>query len=215
MDNLNNSKRSNSLLILTIAAGVILIGLLAFVAYRILDKSKTEDNTDLKTSSSISQDSVKTSGNTQTAQDKVSNNKKVNPVISSAEAVTFVNQWAAYQSAINIPAYTNCYSLEFRGVKRTKSGREYTYDYSGWISDRTKMYAKQSYIVLNAENVTLTKYDANTRVAEVNFWQTYKTKKYSDDGQKFIHLKKNADGEIKIVYEELKYSLPEGVTEGD
>ena len=44
-------------------------------------------------------------------------------------------------------------------------------------------------------------------IATVNFEQTYRSAIYSDRGAKVIKVKKFPDGE-KIIYEELKYSLP-------
>lgn len=126
--------------------------------------------------------------------------------LSQSEVEAFVEKWISFQNNKAVNAYASLYDPSFRGIKRTKSGRTYNYDYSGWIADRTKMYRGTNYLNINASDIKLVGFDQSNGHSKVGFMQTFFSDNYSDEGMKIMTLIKDRSGEIKISYEELLYS---------
>ncbi len=131
--------------------------------------------------------------------------KTVRP-ITSEEVNSFIAKWCTLQSTKNISQYLNCYSSNFMGIKRTNSGKEYTYDFAGWAADRAKMYESAENLSISASNVNVKSGPDASGVYTIEFDQYYYSKKYNDKGKKVMKLKRSEEGDIKITYEELLYS---------
>lgn len=190
-----NKKRNRNILI---AGSVIIFALIAFIIVLII---KETDN--LKTSDATITNENRNKINPQTKQTK--------DMITESEAIDFIHQWQQAQNDIDIPKYVSYYADEFFGIKRTLSGKQYNMDYTKWINDRRKMYSNASYINVACEDIKVTELNSQTGTAKVSFQQTYLStnkagKSYDDQGRKIIKLKKDTNGKIKIIYEELIYS---------
>lgn len=123
--------------------------------------------------------------------------------ISEAEVRTFFDRWLAAWNNIDAPTYSACYSRDFYGIKRMKSGTTKTYDFQGWIDDRITMARKATGLLIQAEDLNVSIDDASN--ATVRFTQFYYSEKYSDQGPKVLKIR-SENGTLKIVYEELEYS---------
>lgn len=181
----NTSKKSNSILYLAVLIIIIVIGGVIFIVSRDDDAPNQQVVISNKTIQP-------NSGNNSVSK------------ITESEINNFVRSWADAQSNKRISEYTSMYDASFNGVKRTKAGKTYNLGYSEWINDRTSMYNK-------ARGLSVTYSDLNTKItsdntAEVSFKQYYNSAQYSDEGHKILRLKKDSNGIIKIIFEELIYS---------
>jgi hypothetical protein len=195
-------KKSNAVLIVVISAAVLILGILGLVISLLLGKNNGKG-----VDSSVN---IKPETKTETTAPKTEE-KKVLP-LSEYEVKGFVNEWASAQSDKNISKYILLYADDFHGVKRTKSGRTYDYNYSGWVADRTKMYSGNKYISVTVDKIKISNLNSPEGTAEVTFYQYFNsyqyntTKSYSDEGQKVLKIRKEQNGDIKIFFEELVYS---------
>ena len=123
--------------------------------------------------------------------------------ITESELRTFFDKWLAAWNNIDAPTYSACYSRDFYGIKRMKSGTTKTYDFQAWIDDRITMARKATGLLIQAEDLTISIDDASN--ATVRFTQLYFSQKYSDQGPKVLKIR-SENGTLKIVYEELEYS---------
>lgn len=174
-------KKSSSIVATLIATALVVVGVTAYLLFR-TDTDSVQKN------------------------DTVSSIPKVTKSITSEEVSAFVNKWCSYQSMKSIPQYLNCYSSDFVGIKRTNSGKEFTYDYSGWAADRVKMYESAEGLNISASNVKIVSGPDASGVTTIEFDQFYYSKKYNDKGKKIMKLKRSGESDIKITYEELLYS---------
>lgn len=115
-----------------------------------------------------------------------------------------INRWVRAQNEKDLRSYESCYGPSFEGIKRTKSGRSYSYDFNGWMKDRWKMISVAVGLNLEVKNMRIS-VDGDS--ANVEFDQYYHSLRYSDWGPKVVTVKLTPAGE-KIVYEELKASYP-------
>lgn len=113
--------------------------------------------------------------------------------------------WARAQNEKDIRRYASCYAAEFQGLKRTKSGRVYSYDFNGWMKDRWNMIKVAVGLNLEVKNLRIT---LERDYALVEFDQYYRSVKYSDWGPKVMRVTLAPGAEPKISYEELKASNP-------
>lgn len=117
----------------------------------------------------------------------------------------FVNDWVNYQNNKNYSAYINCYSLDFKGIKRTKSGKTTAYNYSEWTEDRIKMYSSAKNLYISIRDFEVKQTNNSTQAAVVIFLQNYTSADYQDEGKKMLKMRIE-NGMFKIYYEELFYS---------
>jgi uncharacterized membrane protein YccF (DUF307 family) len=123
--------------------------------------------------------------------------------VSQTEASTFLGKWCSLQSNKTFSQYVELYSQDFQGIKRTKSGKIYNFDYEQWMSDRAKLYKRARYLSVAADNIAVMDFDSNSKLTTVQFTQRYSSDKYSDQGTKLVKLRKSGDGNIKIAFEEM------------
>ncbi|MBX7047362.1 MAG: hypothetical protein K1X86_16145 [Ignavibacteria bacterium] len=149
---------------------------------------------------------------------KNQNSSNFSGFFSESSLKNFVNDWVGYQNNKNYPAYINCYSVDFNGVKRTKSGKTTNYNYSQWTEDRVKMYSSAKNLSIWIDEIEVKQLDNTNKTATVIFVQYYISDKYSDKGKKMLKIK-NENSSFKIYYEELFYSTDsidnDVVEEGD
>lgn len=126
------------------------------------------------------------------------------PALTEEAVRNLIERWRLAQNSKDFAAYQSCYDQSFEGIKRTASGREVKYDYSGWMQDRRRMMNEA--LGLNVEVRSL-QVSVNGDTAEVSFTQTYRSASYSDEGRKLMRVRRTAQGD-KIVYEDLKDSHP-------
>ena len=183
---------------------VIIIALTAVVLYLMsANTSRNEPETAEKQNTSASPGNknlqeAKTTGNS-TGENIAEPTGKI-----SENAVrNLINKWEQAQENKSIAVYKSCYGQPFTGIKRTAKGSS-TFDYTGWMKDRSQMIRQAADLSIEIQDLQIS-IDAD--IATVNFEQIYRSAIYSDRGAKVIKVKKFPDGE-KIIYEELKYSLP-------
>lgn len=121
---------------------------------------------------------------------------------SPEEIQNFLNGWGQLQTSKNINGYLALYASDFRGVKRTVTGKTTSYNYQEWVLDRRQMYQKGENISVTADNVGITNYDNANGVITVEFMQHYNSSSYSDLGRKQMKLRREGIS-YKIVYEEM------------
>lgn len=153
----------------------------------------------------INGDSTENTSHSNNIPKSSENKKKI--TITESEVKNFIYQWQTNQNNINIDAYLSQYSPDFQGVKRTKGGKTIYMNYSEWADDRRKMYSSAKNLYIGVSDLVVKELNTDNNTATVEFYQKYSSQKYSDEGQKVIKLKKNANGELKIYYEELLYSI--------
>lgn len=136
---------------------------------------------------------------------KEKNNPNSNFEISDNSLNKFVNEWVGYQNNKNYSAYINCYSTDFKGIKRTKSGKTTNYNYSEWTEDRIKMYSSAKNLFISTADFEVKQINNTSQAAVVIFMQYYTSAGYSDEGKKMLKIK-NENGIYKIYFEELFYS---------
>lgn len=116
-----------------------------------------------------------------------------------------ITAWARAQNEKDLPSYSSCYAAEFKGLKRTKSGRIYSYDFNGWMKDRWNMIRVAAGLNVEVRSLRIT---LEGDSANVEFDQYYHSLKYRDWGPKLMKVKLAPTGAPKIIYEELKASYP-------
>src|SRR5690606_7560528 len=122
-------------------------------------------------------------------------------LISEEEINIFLNKWLQAQNDKLYEEYSGCYSNQFQGVRRTKSGGVYYFDYSDWLHDRIKMYTSAKNLNISIGNVQRLDNDFNGTT--IKFIQKYSSDAYQDIGEKIMKLVKKGNGELRIVYEEM------------
>ena len=123
------------------------------------------------------------------------------------EVNQFLQKWSSYQSNNNINQYLACYDKSFVGVKRTKTGNTYRYNLAEWSKDRSKMYAKAVNLSVTVDTINIDDFDNTSKITTISFMQYYSSKGYSDKGKKLVKIIKDNNGNIRIVHEELLYSV--------
>ncbi len=139
---------------------------------------------------------------------------KPTPATVAAQVKVALDSWAQSQNAAHdFARYIALYDAEnFRGVKRTTSGKVRRYDFAGWRKDRARMFKGKP--VVAVENPTIkTWLDPGAKfkpgIIEVRFVQRWKTLKYADHGIKVLLFWRNPRTEkIGIMYEDLLNSEP-------
>lgn len=130
------------------------------------------------------------------------------------EAVlTALSDWTRAQSAGDATAYFAFYAeSSFRGVRRTASGTEKSFDFAGWREDRAPMLAKKP-IVVAAFPQVLTWHVSEATLepgfVETRFIQRFKLGKYADHGPKVLRWRWHGEGAgWKIDHEDMVSSQP-------
>ncbi len=123
------------------------------------------------------------------------------------EVKQFLKKWSSYQSNKYINQYLAFYDKSFVGVKRTKTGNTYRYNLEEWTKDRSKMYAKAVNLSIVVDAVTIDNFDNKKNITTISFVQYYSSKSYSDKGKKLMKIIKDYNGNIRILHEELLYSV--------
>jgi Tfp pilus assembly protein PilE len=121
------------------------------------------------------------------------------------ETLTFMKKWGELQSNKDVSGYLAMYATDFRGIKRTTSGKTTYYNFQGWAADRTKMYERAKSISVVADEVRVTGTDEAMGVTTAEFVQRYNSDTYCDKGRKVIKIRRDGN-ELKIVHEELLFS---------
>ncbi|RPI12409.1 MAG: hypothetical protein EHM58_20150, partial [Ignavibacteriae bacterium] len=135
------------------------------------------------------------------------NTKNIVTPITEAEINKFLELWTSYQNNKSISQYLGLYSSDFQGIKRTKSGKASYMNYSEWSTDRAKMYETAVNLNISLYSISVKEINKENGIATVEFGQVYSSAKYTDDGQKTMKLRKDSSGNIKIIFEEMKYSV--------
>ncbi len=130
-----------------------------------------------------------------------------NLTIGMDEVKHFLQKWSSYQLNKNIDQYLACYDKSFVGVKRTKTGNTYRYNLAEWSKDRSKMYAKAVNLSVTVDAINIDDFDNTNKITTISFMQYYSSKGYSDKGKKLVKIIKDNNGYIKIIHEELLYSV--------
>jgi serine/threonine protein kinase len=175
-------QKNNKIILIGVLSGVIIIAVLLIIFI-------TSDGTEEKKKTTVIDSLI-----------------KKNKTINENEVRTFITQWQSYQNSINISGYLSQYSSDFQGIKRTKSGKTFYLNYSEWSADRSKMYSTAENLYIGVTDIVVRNYDNNNGTVEATFKQTYTSKKYTDEGQKILKIKKDYNDVLKIYYEELIYS---------
>jgi serine/threonine-protein kinase len=115
-----------------------------------------------------------------------------------------VNRWVSAQNTKDFASYESCYGVPFDGIKRTKTGRVYHYDFNSWMKDRWQMISAAAGLRIEVKNLRVS---IEGDFATVEFDQYYHSVRYSDWGPKLLRVKL-APADERIVYEELKASFP-------
>lgn len=139
-------------------------------------------------------------------QSVLTSQSSISPPTTLDEVKTFLEGWSESQSNKDLNKYLTLYSSDFQGIKRTKSGKSTTYNFQQWAKDRSKMYATASNLSVSVADIKITTAEDSTGVITVEFLQAYSSDKYSDRGRKLMRLKRD-EGELKIVFEEMLYSI--------
>jgi len=130
----------------------------------------------------------------------------------SKEALTLLDAWVKAQNAGDQAAYFAMYEPKhFKGVKRTSNGKATRFDFSGWKTDRGRMFAHHPAVAAeSAEVTTWLESAANLKhgVSVIRFTQRWKTEKYADHGIKVLHVWRGPDGAQHIIYEDLLNAEP-------
>ena len=121
--------------------------------------------------------------------------------LSNGEIAGFLTRWSQSQSYYDFADYADCYSYGFQGMKMNKRGRRVYFDYGGWLNDRQNMYSRAVNLNVSTSNIrVISRDDWGTTI---QFTQYYYSDPYQDTGEKLMKLRKDNDGAIRIVYEEM------------
>jgi hypothetical protein len=121
--------------------------------------------------------------------------------LSNGEIAGFLTRWTQSQNYYDFSDYADCYSYSFQGMKLNKRGRSVYFDYDGWLNDRQKMYSRATNLNISTSNLRVISRDEWGTT--VQFTQYYYSDSYQDTGEKLLKLRKDNDGSIRIVYEEM------------
>lgn len=124
------------------------------------------------------------------------------PVVTAEKARDFVSSWIGAQNEKNFELYALLYHPNFQGIKRTRSGRIYTYSHQTWMADRRKMFRNTTNLTVSVSDVMVEEVNGT---AIVKFTQYFSAKEYADYGPKILKLV-NLNGRTVIVKEELLWS---------
>jgi hypothetical protein len=131
--------------------------------------------------------------------------------ITEAEVREFVGRWQIAQGTRDVASYKALYATDFYGTKRTKSGKTYSYDYAGWVSDRGNQLRSAVRVVVEVSELAV-RVSSNGLSASVEFTQYYyldsgKGKPYGDQGPKVLQVRRETpSGRLLIVSEEMAWS---------
>jgi ketosteroid isomerase-like protein len=112
------------------------------------------------------------------------------------EARALLDRWLDDQNKGDFAAYEKLYADDFIGVRRS-GPRTATFDRSGWLQDRQRMFRKK--MEVEAQNVRVFARPGSARVV---FTQRWSSGSYHDLGPKHLVLR-HAPGGYQIVREEL------------
>lgn len=124
------------------------------------------------------------------------------PVVTAEKARDLVSAWVLAQNEKDFESYRLLYHPNFQGIKRTRSGRIYTYSHSTWMADRRKMFRNTTNLTVSVSDVFVEEVNGT---AIVKFTQYFSAKEYADYGPKFLKLV-SLNGRTVIVKEELLWS---------
>ncbi|CAN5384720.1 hypothetical protein BH10BAC5_BH10BAC5_25710 [soil metagenome] len=213
----NNSKK---IYIILLIAVVIICGA-AIYFFAIKNKTDKPIITETKTDNSISPDEIKKKElelkerelDLKEKELKNKSSTESNIPFTKSYVENFVNNWVNFQTKKNYTDYINCYSTDFKGIKRTKTGKASSYGYSDWTQDRVKMYSAAKNLYINIADFQVKEINNVNETASVQFTQYYSSNDYNDQGQKILKIRKE-NGLFKIYYEEMLYSF-DSDEEGD
>ena len=100
-----------------------------------------------------------------------------------------MNQWKKSWVDKDIDRYISFYHNKFRSLKMNKEQ---------WKHYKTELNTTYEFIKVDTQNPTI---NVSEDEAIIRFLQTYRSDKVEDFGEKTLYLKKNDDGEFKIIGE--------------
>lgn len=118
------------------------------------------------------------------------------------QARVLLGRWLAAQNQRKLDAYRALYAPDFSGIRRTPSGEEKKLDLAAWEADRRRLFEKPQMVA--ADEVKITVLPAGE--VEVTFIQRWKSPSAADHGPKELRLRRGADGQYRIVREDLRSS---------
>jgi hypothetical protein len=124
------------------------------------------------------------------------------PPIQSEEIIAFLDEWVAAQIQNDFERYKEMYSYDFTGVKMNHKKRESSYNYSDWLNDKRTTFP----------NIQIVEYDElsilsrDEKNARIRFTQVFLSSHYGDKGIKEMALKRDMNGKLFIINEEMKSS---------
>lgn len=111
----------------------------------------------------------------------------------------FIQDWALTQNKSDFDAYSDTYSKDFEGVRRSRGSKDRSFDRAGWLKDRRRMFLKGQRV--DVESLKIEPGDKEG-VFEVTFEQKWQSRTYADRGQKRLEVRREGS-EWKIVREEM------------
>jgi hypothetical protein len=124
------------------------------------------------------------------------------PSITNEEIIAFLDEWVGAQIQNDFDRYSKMYSYDFTGVRLNHRKRVKLLNYNGWLDHVIKHFSN----IQNVEYDELTILSSDDRNIRIRFTQVYITDTYNDKGIKEMTLKKDMNGKILIVNEEMKTS---------
>lgn len=115
--------------------------------------------------------------------------------IQQEEVKIFVKNWTTLQTNKAIDAYTNLYSADFQGIKKSKTGKTTYFNYSEWMNDRRKMYSTAKNLFISSYDIKVVSFNESSGNTKVQFTQYYSSDNYSDEGIKVMELSRDNTGD--------------------
>lgn len=130
---------------------------------------------------------------------KAGSDDKTTQLLAESNIRQFLDEWLKSQNNKNMATYSGFYDLGFKGTKRVSGGQVYTYNYTEWITDRTKMYQQATNLTITISDIQISYSGNNVAVAE--FIHQYSSDAYKDIGNKRLQLGV-ANGNKLVIREE-------------
>ena len=103
--------------------------------------------------------------------------------------------WCSTQTKGDFEAYSAYYAEDFKGIKRTKRGKETKFDRKKWLKDRGGMFKMP--LQVDCQDVKVG--EAKDGVTSITFEQYWQAPSYADAGPKRVDFK-DVDGTWMIVW---------------
>lgn len=123
-----------------------------------------------------------------------------------------LEEWVSAQNIRDTDKYFGFYDAKaFKGIKRTRDGKAVSMDFPAWKADRARLLSRNP-TVLAERAETTTWLDPGSKLEKgtllVRFVQRWRTPSYADHGIKVLQLRRQGDGQWRIIYEDLLNSDP-------